>query len=328
MKVSIVGIGRVGSTLAYTLCMQRFVRELVLVNRSPGPALGDALDLDHGQLFLPSPTEVVAGNVADTHDSDVIAICASVPMPRKGDTVDRLALGPGNAALLRELLPPLAAASPNAIVILLTNPVDVLTWLAIGWTGFPPSRVIGTGTLVDSARFRWLLSRQLQIHPDDLRAYVLGEHGDSQFAAMSIATAGGEPIDDTPERRKLFQDTIEAGLEVFKLKGYTNYAVAMAAAEIISAIAHDEKRTMPLSTAIDGYLGVDDVCLSLPVVVGKGGIERVFHPKLNADEQAAFLRSAAIVRESISRCQMPDARCQMPDDMINPPLQEQAPTYR
>ncbi|MEZ5327127.1 MAG: hypothetical protein R3F19_18925 [Verrucomicrobiales bacterium] len=303
MKVSIVGIGRVGSTLAYTLCLQRFVRKLVLVNRSRGPAIGDALDLDHAQLFLPSPTEVIAGTVADTHDSDVIAVCASTPMPGKGETIDRQTLGPGNAALLRELLPPLAEASPRAIVLLLTNPVDVLTWLAIGYTGFPPSRIIGTGTLVDSARFRWLLSQQLKIHPDDLRAYVLGEHGSSQFAAMSIATAGGEPIDDTPERRRLFEQTIQAGLEVFKLKGYTNYAVAMAATQIISAIAHDEKRTMPLSTAVDGYLGVDDVCLSLPVVVGKGGIERIFHPKLNADEQAAFLSSAAIVRESIARCE-------------------------
>jgi L-lactate dehydrogenase len=183
---------------------------------------------------------------------------------------------------------------------MVSNPVDVLVHYALEFTGFRPHQVIGTGTLVDSARFRQLLAEELRIHSGDIRAYILGEHGDSQFPAMSCAGAGGEPLDPTPGRYRLFEKASKAGFEVLKHKGCTNYAVALAAAEIIECIITDAKHTMPVSLRVDGFLGVRDVCLSLPAVVGGNGIERVLHPRLNEQEQAAFLHSAQVVRDAIA----------------------------
>ena len=299
MKISIIGMGKVGSTLAFALSLRDFAKDLVLVGRSPEAALGDALDIEHAQSFVDVPTRIASGAVEDTNGSDLIAFCASVPM---GANVVRAELGPGNVRILQDLLPQLAARSPDAVLLVVSNPVDVLTWFAREISGFPAERVIGTGTLIDSARFRRMLSAELGIHSDDLRAYILGEHGPTQFAAMSSATAGGERISDTPERREIFRRAAGAGIEVFRHKGYTNYAVAMAAVEIIEAIALDKKHTLPVSTRLDGYLGVDDVCLSLPCVVGRAGIERVLHPQLSEQETSAFLACAASVRDQIAVC--------------------------
>ncbi|MDF3130930.1 lactate dehydrogenase [Kiritimatiellaeota bacterium B1221] len=298
MKVSVIGLGQVGSSLAFVLSIRSFIDELVLVGRTRESVMGDVLDLRHGQLFVEEPTKVVAGGAADTAGSDVIAICASVP---SGPSMqDRLELAPANVALLREILPELARLSPNCILVMVSNPVDVLVHFGLEITGFKPSQILGTGTLVDSARFRQLLSDEINIHMEDIRAYILGEHGESQFPAMSCADAGGEPLDATPARYEMFRRASRAGMEVLKHKGYTNYAIAMAAMRIIECIAHDSKHTMPVSVKLDGFLGEEDVCLSLPAVVGKGGVERILHPSLNEEEQAAFHRSAAVVREVIA----------------------------
>jgi len=302
MKVAVVGLGKVGSSLAFVLAIKNFVQELVLVGRTRESVLGDVLDLRHGQLFVDAPTRIVAGTVEDTAGSDIIAICASAPTPR--DMQSRLQLAPANVALLRALLPDLARLSPQCKMVLVSNPVDVLVHFALQITGFKPNQIMGTGTLVDSARFRQLLAEEIRIHQEDIRAYILGEHGDSQFPAMSCADAGGEPIDPTPARYALFEQASRAGFEVFKHKGHTNYAIALAAAFIIQCIALDSRHTMPISLKVDGFLGVDDVCLSLPAVVGKNGVERVLHPSLNAAEQQAFLRSAAIVRSTIANVAM------------------------
>jgi L-lactate dehydrogenase len=211
----------------------------------------------------------------------------------------RNALAQGNADLMKELLPRIAKVAPDCKLVMVTNPVDVLTWQALQLTGFPRERVMGTGTLVDSIRFRELLSEMLAIHPDDLRTYILGEHGEHQFPAMSVAQSGGERIDDTPERRALCERAKNFGIEVFRKKGNTCYAIGQSAAYIIEAILLDEKRTVPLSVLVDGYLGVNDVCLSLPVVVGKKGVERFLHPDLNPAEAEQFREAARAVREVI-----------------------------
>lgn len=298
MKLSIIGAGHVGMALAFAVPMRGFVRELVLVGRDKARVAGEALDLSHGESFFPAPARILAGCIEDTKDSDVIAFCASCPI----EVEDRLALGPANTRLLEELLPRLMAASPDALLLMVSNPVDVLTWEALRITGLPPSRVFGTGTMLDSMRFRHLLSQELEIHPDDLRAYILGEHGESQFPAMSMASAGAERILNTPERREMFRKAAGMGVEIFRLKGHTSYGIAISTAAIIESIALDEKRTMPLSVRVDGFLGVDDVCLSLPVVVGARGIEKVLHPTLDESEAAAFRHSADIVRTAIARC--------------------------
>lgn len=302
MKVSIIGAGRVGSTLAYTLVVKEIVDEIVLVGRQrdgkPGDAAeGDALDLQHAHLFVDRNIDIRAGDVAGTAGSDVIVVCASAPW--KENFTDRLQAATANTRLMEELIPPLAAASPDAKLVIISNPVDVLTWHAIRLSGFDPSRVMGTGTLVDSARFRDMVSDQIGIHPADIRAYALGEHGDSQFLAFSCAEAGGEPLEDRPDRREMFARAVQAGYEVFNKKGCTNYAIAMAATYLIEAIATDARHTMPLSVLVDGYQGVSGVCLSLPVVVGRQGIVRWMKPELNEEEAEAFRASAAKIRKVI-----------------------------
>jgi len=297
MKISVVGVGKVGSTLAFALSQRNCVHEMVLLGRRREDTLGDALDIAHAQSFVEVPTRVIAGTLPDTRDSDIIVMCASVPTPP--DMGDRAALGPGNVQLMRELIPPLAQLSPRAVLVMVSNPVDALTYFALEFSGFPPERVLGSGTLIDSARLRHELSLEVGIHSNDLRAYILGEHGGSQFAAMSCATAGGEAIDDTPRRRELIARVVQAGLEIFSHKGHTNYGIALAATAIIEAIALDTKHTMPVSVAVDGFLGVNEVCLSLPAVVGRGGVERILHPPLNESEARAFRASAEAVRRQI-----------------------------
>jgi L-lactate dehydrogenase len=297
MKISVIGTGKVGVTVAFHLVLRGLATELILHSRNLRRADGDARDLDHAQAMLPRQAEIAAGGVEETAGSRILIVCASCEM---NSPASRLSLGPKNVRMLEELLPPLLAVSPEAILVMVSNPVDVLTWHALRITGLPPSRVIGTGTLLDSIRFRRALSRKTGIHPDDLRAYILGEHGDSQFPAMSTAMAGAEPIEDTPEVRSLFRDVIGAGGDIFAKKGFTNFGVAAATNAIVESIARDEKRTMPLSVRIDGFCGVREVCLSVPVVLGKEGVERVLKPSLNEAECAAFRRSAEVVRAAIA----------------------------
>ena len=286
-------------TIAYTLLLRQLSTEILLVGRDKTKAEGEAMDMTHAQAFLPAPMDIIAGDLEDVAGSDVVVIAASVPVP--DDIKDRNDLARQNADLMREILPKIAKAAPDAIILLVTNPVDALTWQAIELTGFPANRVIGTGTLIDSIRFRELLSEMLEIHPQDLRAYILGERGENQFPAMSVAQSGGERIDDTPERRALSEKAKGLGIEVFHKKGNTCYAIGLATAYVIESILKDEKRTMPLSVKLDGYLGIDDVCLSLPVVVGKKGVERIIHPELSEEESKAFQEAANVVREVITK---------------------------
>lgn len=297
MKISIIGIGRVGSTLAYTMVLKGLCDELVLYNRNPSVALGDAYDLQHALPFLHRQMLIHSGGLDETSRSDIIAVCASVPMTR--DMFSRMALLAGNVPLFHALIPALAKRSPDAKFVILSNPVDVLTYLTIQLSGFPPARVMGISTLMDSARYRAMLSAELSIHPDDLRAYILGEHGPNQFPALSVAEVGGEKIEDNAARRKMFDMAIQAGFDVLHFKGYTNYAVSLAAAYAIEGVALDTHRTMPLSVLIDGYLGITDVCLSIPVVVGASGVVRVLHPPLNEEETQALHQAAAAVRQGI-----------------------------
>lgn len=297
MKVSIIGMGHVGAALAYTVTLKELADELVLVDRQPEVARGHALDLRHAHLFLDHRLNIHGGDIEDTAGSDVVVICASAPW-REG-FVHRNQAAEANTRLFEQLMPPLAEASPDAKLIVASNPVDVLTWHAIRLSGFEPRRVMGSGTLVDSARLRELLAEQVGIHPQDLRAYMLGEHGQTQFAALSIAEAGGEPIEDRPDRRAMIDEARQAGLDVFRLKGDTSFAISMAIAYIIDSIRTDARHTMPLSVLIDGYYGVTGVCLSVPVVVGRHGIERWLAPTLNDEEQSQFRASAAAVREVI-----------------------------
>jgi len=299
MKIALVGLGRVGSTLAYTLLHRGLADELVLLDRSREIVEGEALDLRHAEAFITHPVVVRPGGVEETAGSDIIILTCSAPWNE--NYTSRFDIGCDNLRLFRGIVPALAQASPDAKILVISNPVDVMTYHVIQLTGFGPERVFGTGTLIDSARFRTMLSAKMGIHPDDLRTYILGEHGDTQFPLFSMAMAGGAHILEDGATHEIFREASRAGFDVVRKKGHTNYAISMAAALIVEAIAWDTCRTMPLSVLVDGFLDVRDVCLSLPVVVGKNGITQVLEPELGEDEIDAFRQCAAIVREGIEK---------------------------
>ena len=300
-KLTIVGTGQVGATTAFTAVIRELVDTIVLLNRTRAKAEGEAADLRHAAAFSGRSIRIVAGDIEDSRDSDVVVLTHSVP-PDPNHRFNRMALAKGNVELFRHWIPLLAQASPHAILIVVTNPVDVMTYVSWKLSGFEPGRVIGTGTLIDSARFRSLLSDHLQVHPDDIRAYVLGEHGESQFAALSVAATGGRVLDSDPVIEDLFKRTRAAGVEVYKRKGYTNYGIAMATALIIESVVRDSRRTLPISTLIDGFQGVKDLCLSVPAIVGARGVLRQLNPVLSEAESEQFRQSANYVREVLDQC--------------------------
>jgi L-lactate dehydrogenase len=295
MKLSIVGMGRVGSAIAFASVLRGLANELVLVGEDREVVVGDALDLQHASAFV-RPVNVRAGAIDDTENSDVVVIAAS----RSSSGGPRTEHARANGPLVGEISAAVATGSPRAILLVITNPVDVMTYLAIRASGFPPSRVIGSGTLLDTGRFRALLSRHSGVHTHDIRAYILGEHGDTQFPAMSVASYGGVRFDPRdPAVREMAEQARKVGYLVYQHKKHTNYGIASAAVMILHAIASDTREVLPVSTLIDGYLGVRDVCLSVPCVIGREGVVRMLPIDLDPDESARFLESARAVRKVI-----------------------------
>ncbi|WP_435016597.1 lactate/malate family dehydrogenase [Tundrisphaera sp. TA3] len=294
MKISVVGMGHVGGALAFALVLRAVPHELVVVGRTRDKVLGDANDLMHAAALV-RPMRVRAGELADTAGSDIIFLAASAAKDAHGDRLDAAEV---NARLFRELVPPLAQASPEAVIVVLSNPVDICTYVALKASGFPPGRVLGTGTLIDTARFRSLLSREIGINAIDIRAYILGEHGETQFPALSVASAGGMRLrTEDVDARALADKARGGGHQVAREKGYTNYAVALSATLIGQAIAEDARTVLPVSTLVDGFLGVKDVCLSLPCVIGRRGVDRILPVTLDADEVERFRASASVLRK-------------------------------
>ena len=301
MKISITGTGRTGTATAFALTLRGLADELVLVARDPGgKAEGDALDLAHASVTLnPKPTLIRAGRLDAAAGSDVVVVTNSVSM--EGMT-DRNDLAEGNSEIFREMLPRLADDSPDAVFVIVTNPVDVMTHLAVRWAKLSPRRVIGTGTLIDTVRFRSLLAEMVGIHSHDVRAYVLGEHGESMVPALSQATAGGVRLPESDAAiRERFERARRAGPEILKHKGYTDYAVAACTTMIVEAIVDNTREVLPVSTTIDGPYGLRDLAMSLPCVVGRRGVLRVLQPTLNDDETKALLASAAKIKAVIDR---------------------------
>ncbi|SER46984.1 L-lactate dehydrogenase [Nitrosomonas sp. Nm51] len=299
MKISIIGTGNVGSTVAYAMVLKGLCNHLVLAGRNTAKAQGDALDLRHTLSFCERPMIIESRAIEAVRDSDILVITASAR--GKGKMTSRMELGAGNVKLFKKMIPVLVQNNPAAIIVIITNPVDVLTYLTTQIAGLPSSRIMGIGTLVDSARFRVLLSHEEKIHPDDLRTYILGEHGPNQFPVFSNAFAGSERIADNTVHRKIFEDVTGAGFDVYNLKGYTNYAIATATCEVLKAIVFDDHRTMPLSIYFREWQGIEDNCFSIPVVVGRTGVIRHLHPKLNRVEKSALKKTARLIKQNINR---------------------------
>ena len=295
MKIGILGTGRVGSAIAFSIIIKGLADELVLANRTLQTAEGEAQDLSHAAAFSSHKVRIRASEIESLSEMDIVILTCSIPIAR--DVKTRNELVAGNVALYKKIIPNLAARNPNAILLVVANPVDVMTHVTLKLSQFPISRVMGTGTLLDSARYRSLLSDELHVHPDDIRAYILGEHGDCQFPALSLALTGGERLDQNEAALRLFDATVRSGYEVMQKKGYSNYGIALAASLIIESIVRNEHRTMPVSSFIEGYYGVNNVCLSVPCIIGREGIIGKLEPALSKQEVAQFQKAASEVRE-------------------------------
>ncbi len=303
MKVSIIGGGgRVGSTAAYALQIGGFISEMVLVDVAKDLVEGEALDLRHG-ASMATPQKIYAGDYQAIEGSDIVIITAG--LRRKPDE-SRLELINRNVSLFRDLLCNVRSQklADNAILLIVSNPVDILTYIAVKESGLPVERVIGLGTTLDTCRFRSLLAEFLNIAANDMKALILGEHGDSMVPIFSSATVNGIALSSYPGYDKakmdnLFQLTKQSGAEVIRLKGGAGYAVGIAIKEVVNAISLDSKQTLPVSVFQQGALGISDVCLSLPTILTRKGVERVIEPVVSNDERKALQASAEVLKKTL-----------------------------
>jgi len=299
VKISMIGAGRVGSTTLFQLMLEGGIREMIVVDIDTARAEGEALDLRHGAALSPR-TMVRAAGYEATEGSDLVIITAGIPR-KPGET--RLDLLKRNVDLLKGVLDELLPRNPNAMILQVANPVDVLTYQVLKTSGFPPSRVFGLGTVLDTTRFRSLLAERLGVSADQVVAYMLGEHGDSMVPVLTGANVAGIPLERFPGYSpQMLAEVIEAtrfgGAEVIKRKGGTYYSVAPSICAVVRAIRWDLKQVLPVSTLVPGFLGMTDMTLSLPCVVGAGGVERVLEPVLSEEEAAALQASYHTLREA------------------------------
>jgi L-lactate dehydrogenase len=301
-KVAVVGAGKVGSTFAYALLLNGLVGEIVLTDIDRKRAEGEVMDLNHA-VPLSDPARIWVGDYPDCAGADVVVVAAGTGQ-RPGET--RLDLVKRNAAIFKDIIPRITAHNTTCILLIATNPVDVLSYVTWKVSGFPSQRVIGSGTVLDTARFRYLLGQHLGIDPHNVHAYVIGEHGDSEVPVWSLANAAGMRLDDFcrrencdlgPEiRERIFEQTRDAAYQIIQRKGATYYAVAVGLLRIVESILRNQNTVLAVSSLVPGYYDIEDVYLSLPAVVGRGGVQRVLHLPLNGQETEALRKSAALLR--------------------------------
>ncbi|MCF0149233.1 MAG: L-lactate dehydrogenase [Clostridium sp.] len=306
-KISIIGAGAIGATTAFALLQKEVAREIVINDINQEKALGEVLDLMHGSA-LSSPCNVTLGSLEDTKDSDIIIITAGVAQ-KPGET--RLDLVDKNYKIFKSFVPTLAKLSPNAILLVVSNPVDILAYMTYKLSGFPKERVIGSGTVLDTTRLRSLLGKYFEVDGRIVQGYVLGEHGDSEFVPWSSLTIGNIPIKDFSEQlliewdketEKVIADDVKnAAYEVINRKGATAFSVAAVLTRIVEAFIKDEKTILSVSTLLNDYYGVNETYLSVPTIVGKKGVEKVLNIKFSEEEKEKFVSSASLMKEYIDR---------------------------
>lgn len=298
MKVAIIGAGNVGATLAYTLLLHDVAPRVSLIDINPEKAVGEVLDLAHGASYLDN-IDIRAEGFEGVADADVIAITAG--RPRKAGE-SRLDLARGNLQVLEEVLKGIAPHYNGSVVVVVSNPVDILTYVAVKRLAASHAKIIGSGTALDSSRFRYLLGQQFGIDPRSIHAYVIGEHGDSSVPVWSMANLGQIPVTryapqgqaplDAAARDRIHRSVVTAGKDVIKRKGATFYAVSLSVARIIEAVLHDERTLLTVSSYIDGFSDISDVCFSLPAVIGREGIREVLPIALDDTERRQLAASA------------------------------------
>ena len=297
-KVSIVGCGRVGMTTAYSILLQGIANEIILFNRTLDRIKGEKLDLEHGITFLDSAKITATNDYADLVDSDVIIYTAGASQ-KPGET--RLDLVEKNVAILQKSLPQIIRYAPDAILLFIANPVDILTYKAYLMANWPKGKIFGSGTTLDTSRFKFHLSEFLHVNPSSIHAYILGEHGDSSFPAISSASVGGQPLTSftnfsAEKAMAAYQETKNAAYKIIEAKGSTYYGIASAATRLVEAILRDEKTIFPVSIPLHHYYEQNGVALSVPCVIGRSGVEEVIEIKLNWEEKQKLAKSAETLK--------------------------------
>jgi len=300
-RIAIIGAGNVGATTAYALMLRALVREIVLIDSDRALAEAEAADLSHANA-LARPARIWAGDYADAASARIAVITAGAATQ---GSQSRLSVASRSAEIVTACVKQLAAAGFDGVIVVASNPVDLMALIASRHAGLPPGRVIGTGTLLDSSRLRQLLADALGVAPASVDGDVLGEHGDSEVVAFSTVRIGGVPLrqftGEAPaaDHHQLAEDVRQAGYRIVAGKGYTSFGVATATVRICEAILRDEKAVLPVSTLLSGQYAIADIFLSLPCILGAAGAERILTPDLTADEKDALQASAAILTAAL-----------------------------
>ncbi|HRR28015.1 MAG TPA: L-lactate dehydrogenase, partial [Victivallales bacterium] len=290
------------------LAKSGLAEEIVLIDKNHELALGQALDLAHGLPFFPA-VKIKAGNSSDYSDSSLIVITAGVAQ-KPGET--RLQLLEKNAAIVQDIIKEIELQNSKAVIVMVTNPVDIMTYVATKNSKLPKTQIIGSGTVLDSARLRYFLSSHCSVDVHNVHAYVLGEHGDSEFAAWSMTHVAGMPMsqycplcrscaDWQVERKKIEKQVRDSAYHIIGYKGATYYGISMALVRISSAILRGEKSVLTVSTFLNGEYGLKDVCLSVPCIVSNKGVSRIIENKLTDEEIGLLTNSANILKKSLSQ---------------------------
>lgn len=305
-KVGLIGAGMVGASFAYALVQRGLANELILIDADQGRAEGEAMDLNHGLPFV-RPMRIAAAGYEQLAGCEVVVITAGANQ-RPGET--RLDLLQRNTDVFRNIVPQIVAANPDSIIVIATNPVDILTAVAAEIAQLPAGRIIGSGTILDTARFRYLLGDYYGVDSRSVHAYIIGEHGDTELALWSLANIGGVRLYDfvgangrgydRANMEAIFEQTRTAAYEIIRRKKATYYAIGLGLLTIVEAILRDQHTVMTVSSPLHGQYGVSGIALSLPSIIGRQGIEAVLNLPINEAEQEAFRHSALTLKERLA----------------------------
>ncbi|MCL2110249.1 L-lactate dehydrogenase [Microgenomates group bacterium] len=298
-KVAIIGTGKVGMTGAYALLLQGVANEILLIGRDKQKILGEKLDLEHGMTFLSPTTIMVSDDYAQLAGSDVVVVTAGAPQE---DAETRLDLAAKNIAIIEDITKQIVKYAPDAIVIVVSNPVDVLTYKAYLKAGFPKGQIFGSGTVLDTSRFRFHLGQYLRVNPRSVHTYVLGEHGDSSLPFLSGANVGGQKLTEFPN---LTEEKIQAAYEaardaayhIIRAKGATYYAIGVMIAQLVDSVLRDAKSVLPVSIPLHNYHGHSGISLSVPCLIGRSGVEKIFNLEFSRREESMFAESVETVKK-------------------------------
>ncbi len=311
LKGVIIGAGQVGLACAYSLLIQDCFDELILQDIAKDKVEGEVMDFLSGMPFLP-PTDLKAGTVADEgRNADLVIITAGAAQ-KPGES--RLNLVERNVAIFKSILSDVVKYCPNAILLIVSNPVDIMTYVTLKISGFPSSRVIGSGTVLDTARFRSLLAKKMDIDARSVHAYIIGEHGDSEVPVWSTANVAGMKLapnswenlaaSEQKYLTTIFEQVKNAAYEIIKRKGYTSYGIGLAVTDIVKAILRSQERVLTVSSLVDGLYGINDVCLGLPTVVNEKGILKTVNLTLSEAEEKQLRDSAQVLGEVFAQLKL------------------------